>query len=78
MSEDAFVEPDQSAIVAALQAGVATSEDRPLKRIDTHMSHLFLGEARAYKLKRSLRHPFADMSSVEARRQACEAEPLPA
>jgi hypothetical protein len=74
MSEDALAEPSQSVIVAALQAGAATGEDRPLKRIDTHMSHLFLGAAKAYKLKRSLRHSFADMSSVEARRQACEAE----
>lgn len=65
---------DQNEIVAALQSGEATGEGRPLRRVDTHMSHLFLGEARAYKLKRALRHPFADMSTVEARRQACEAE----
>lgn len=38
------------------------------------MSHVFLGPQRVYKLKRSIRHPFCDMSSVEARRRACEAE----
>jgi uncharacterized protein len=74
MPEGSTVEPSQSAIVAALQDGSACGERRPLKRIDTHMSHVFLGERKAYKLKRSLRHPFADMSSMEARRQACAAE----
>jgi uncharacterized protein len=67
-------ERDQAAIVDALASGAATGDDQPLKRIDTHMSHLFLGRARAYKLKRSVRHPFADMRSIEARRLACEAE----
>ncbi|HXQ12764.1 MAG TPA: AAA family ATPase [Caulobacteraceae bacterium] len=74
MSERSAFEASQCAIVAALEDGSACGARRPLKRIDTHMSHVFLGEGRAYKLKRSLRHPFADMSSVEARRQACVAE----
>lgn len=74
MRREGLIEADQGAIVNALQSGAATGDDRPLKRIDTHMSHLFLGGTRVYKLKRNLRHPFADMSSVEARRQACEAE----
>lgn len=68
------VDTDQAAIVSALESGKATGDVRPLKRIDTHMSHLFLGEARVYKLKRSRRHPFADMSTVDARRRSCEAE----
>ncbi|WP_271064976.1 phosphotransferase [Caulobacter sp. NIBR1757] len=38
------------------------------------MSYVFLGPDRVYKLKRSLRHPFWDMSTLEARREACEAE----
>lgn len=64
---------DQQAVVRALESGAATGQG-PLKRIDTHMSHLFLGENRVYKLKQNRRHPFADMSTVEARRQSCEAE----
>ncbi|MDR3510731.1 MAG: AAA family ATPase [Caulobacteraceae bacterium] len=67
-------EADQAAIVAALESGQASGERAPLKRIDTHMSHLFLGATRVYKLKRAIRHPFADMSTPEARRRACEAE----
>lgn len=65
---------DQTEIVAALESGSATGDDRPLKRVDTHMSHVFLGPGAVYKLKRSLRHPFCDMSSLEKRRAACEAE----
>lgn len=74
MLDDVGAEADQAPIVSALESGAATGEHRPLKRIDTHMSHLFLGETRVYKLKRNHRHSFADMSSIEARRQACEAE----
>lgn len=68
------IEPDQQAIVAALQSGAATGDDRPLKRLDTHMSRVFLGPDRVYKLKRSVHLPFADMSSLEARRRSCDAE----
>jgi aminoglycoside phosphotransferase family enzyme/predicted kinase len=68
------IEPDQMAIIAAIESGAATGSGRPLKRIDTNMSHVFLGTERVYKLKRSRRHPFADMSSAESRRRACEAE----
>lgn len=40
------VHTDQATIVSALESGKATGDVGPLKRIDTHMSHLFLGEAR--------------------------------
>ena len=74
MPQGVLTRADQGVIVDALQSGAAVGDGQPLKRIDTHMSHLFLGRTRVYKLKRALRHPFADMSSAEARRQACEAE----
>jgi aminoglycoside phosphotransferase family enzyme/predicted kinase len=65
---------DQSEAVRALQSGEATGDPGPLKRIDTHLSHVFLGADRAYKLKRALRMPFVDFSTLEKRRLACEAE----
>lgn len=74
MSHDADLGREQPRIIAALEDGSAVDAGHPLRRIDTHMSHLFLGEGRVYKLKRALRHPFADMTSVEGRRLACEAE----
>ena len=67
------VQESQRAIVDAIESGAAGNEG-PLRRVDTHMSHVFLGRDHVYKLKRGVRHPFGDMSSVESRRVACEAE----
>lgn len=71
---DGSVAPDQAEIVAGLQSGALVGEAGPLKRIDTHMSHVFLGQRHVFKLKRAVRHPFADMRSAAARHSACEAE----
>lgn len=43
-------------------------------RIDTHISVIFLAGERAYKLKRAIRLPFLDYSTLELRRRACEEE----
>ncbi|CAN7500685.1 hypothetical protein LJR164_003422 [Phenylobacterium sp. LjRoot164] len=43
----------QRAVVAAIESGAA-GDGRRLRRIDTHMSHVFLGPERVYKLKRSV------------------------
>ena len=42
--------------------------------IETHVSLVFLAGDHAYKLKRSVRFPYLDFSSLEQRRIACEAE----
>jgi uncharacterized protein len=44
------------------------------KRIDTHASMVFLGTDRALKIKRAVRLPFLDYSTLEKRRRACEEE----
>ena len=44
------------------------------KRIDTHASMVFLGDDRALKIKRAVRLPFLDYSTLEKRRRACEEE----
>ncbi|KRQ97524.1 AAA family ATPase [Bradyrhizobium valentinum] len=44
------------------------------KRIDTHASIVFLGADRALKIKRAVRLPFLDYSTLEKRRRACEEE----
>jgi aminoglycoside phosphotransferase family enzyme/predicted kinase len=41
---------------------------------ETHVSLIFLAGDRAYKLKRAVRFPYLDFSTVELRRQACKAE----
>ena len=45
-----------------------------VERIDTHVSLVFLAGERAYKLKRAVRLPYLDFSTVERRRAACAAE----
>ena len=44
------------------------------KRIDTHASMVFLGGDRALKIKRAVRLPFLDYSTLEKRKLACEEE----
>src|SRR4051812_47889932 len=46
----------------------------PIERIDTHISTVWLAGDRAYKLKRAVRYDYADFSTVELRRVACEGE----
>jgi len=45
-----------------------------VKRIDTHAASVFLAGERAYKVKRAVRFPFLDYSTLEKRKAACEAE----
>ena len=45
-----------------------------VRRIDTHAAVVFLAGERAYKVKRAVRFPFLDFSSLEKRRVACIAE----
>ena len=44
------------------------------KRIDTHASVVFLGDDCVLKIKRAVKLPFLDYSTLEKRRHACEEE----
>ena len=46
----------------------------PVKRIDTHAASVFLAGERALKIKRAVRFPFLDFSTLAKRKAACEAE----
>lgn len=46
----------------------------PVERIETHISLVFLGKARVFKLKRAITYPYLDFSTPPKRRLACEAE----
>ena len=43
-------------------------------RIDTHAASVFLWDARALKIKRAIRFPFLDYSTLEKRKAACDEE----
>lgn len=44
------------------------------KRIDTHAASVFLDETRALKVKRAVKFPFLDYSTLAKRKAACEEE----
>ena len=46
----------------------------PVKRIDTHAAMVFLAGDRAIKIKRAVRFPFLDFSTLEKRKIACQSE----
>lgn len=70
MSErPSFVVEDQSAVIGFLERRLA-----PVRRIDTHGAVVFLGNERAWKLKRAVKFPYMDFSTAELRGQMCQAE----
>jgi aminoglycoside phosphotransferase family enzyme/predicted kinase len=60
--------------VFALLADPATHGGAPVKRIDTHAASVFLAGDRVLKVKRAVRFPFLDYSTLDKRKAACEAE----
>ena len=70
MSEDA----DNQQEVFGFLADPATHGGEKVQRIDTHAASVFLAGNRALKIKRAVRFPFLDYSTLEKRKEACEAE----
>ncbi len=64
-------DPDQDAVLAFLDRGVRNGA---IKRVDTHISILFLEPHRVLKIKRAVRLPFLDYSTLDRRQRACEEE----
>jgi aminoglycoside phosphotransferase family enzyme/predicted kinase len=64
-----FVVEDQSEVIGFLEKRLA-----PAKRIDTHGAVVFLSGDRGYKMKRAVKFPYMDFSTVERRAEMCAAE----
>ncbi len=64
---------DQREVIAFLNSP-ETHGGAPVERVDTHASLVFLAGSRALKLKRAVSFDYLDFSTVERRRQFCEAE----
>ncbi len=73
----------QSPHVVADQSAVAAFLSRPesfgpevtrVERFDTHGAMVFLAGERAYKIKRAVRYPYMDFSTLARRREVCERE----
>jgi aminoglycoside phosphotransferase family enzyme len=69
------LEPDLATKVGFL--GCPSSYPEPTRQVEareTHMSWVFLTDRHAYKLKKPVRYPFLDFSTIELRRRNCEEE----
>jgi aminoglycoside phosphotransferase family enzyme/predicted kinase len=60
--------------VFALLADPATHGGHAVTRVDTHAALVFLAGERALKIKRAVRFPFLDYSTLAKRKAACETE----
>jgi len=60
---------DQETVLAFL-----AGHDPNCKRVDTHISIVFLSKGRVLKVKRAVQLPFLDYSTIEKRKHACEEE----
>src|SRR5262245_8186124 len=69
MSRPSFIVEDQTEVIDQLEAQL-----KPERRIDTHGAVVFLAGDRAYKLKRAVKFPYMDFSTVDRRRALCQAE----
>jgi aminoglycoside phosphotransferase family enzyme/predicted kinase len=66
--------PDPQAHILAFLAKAATHGGIRPRRIDTHISAIFLAGERVWKLKKAVRLPFLDFTELAARKAACDAE----
>jgi aminoglycoside phosphotransferase family enzyme/predicted kinase len=66
---------DQRDVVAFLKdpSSYGPGVDR-VEVVETHASLVFLAGGRVFKLKRAVKYPYLDFSTVELRRRACQAE----
>lgn len=64
----------QDEVIAYLASGAAFGTVETPKRIETHGAIVFLSGDTVLKLKKAVRFPFMDFSTIDKRRAACEAE----
>jgi aminoglycoside phosphotransferase family enzyme/predicted kinase len=64
----------QQAEILSFLGDPLVHDSKAVRRIDTHASIVFLAGERALKVKRAIKLPYLDYSSLEKRRAACERE----
>jgi aminoglycoside phosphotransferase family enzyme/predicted kinase len=65
---------DSQEAIFAFLCDPATHGGSDVKRIDTHAASLFLADEWVLKVKRAVRFPFLDFSTLEKRKAACDTE----
>ncbi len=73
LANSAHLVADQSEVVTFLQ-DPATHGGQPVERFETHGAMVFLAGSRAYKIKRAVKFPYMDFSTLAKRQWACERE----
>ncbi|MDQ0317641.1 bifunctional aminoglycoside phosphotransferase/ATP-binding protein [Amorphus orientalis] len=73
MDANAAGDSSQDAVVAFLE-DPATHGGAAPKRIDTHAAMVFLAGDDVYKIKRAVRYPYLDFSTLDRRKAACRRE----
>lgn len=68
-----MAEPSQQAVIDFLE-NPKTHGGVNVRRVDTHAAAVFLAGERALKIKRAVKFPFLDFSTLDKRKAACEAE----
>src|SRR5580658_10950437 len=64
----------QEAVLRFLADPKTHGLSEPVVRVDTAAAIVFLAGPDAYKVKRAVKFPFMDLSTLDKRRRACEAE----
>jgi len=65
---------DQREVFTFLATAATHGLHAPVQRVNTHGAAIFLAGPDVYKVKRAVRYPYLDFSTLEKRRIACEAE----
>src|SRR6516162_2388752 len=73
MRERGMSDDSQEAVFRFL-ADPSTHNGAAVKRIDTHAAAVFLAGDTAYKVKRAVKFPFLDFSTLDKRKAMLEAE----
>src|SRR5690606_9971169 len=71
-----MTDADEQAEVKAFLADPASYPSRPdqVERLETHGALVFLAGDEAWKIKRAVRFPYMDLSTLEKRRAVCQRE----
>ncbi len=73
-SDNAHVIEDQSEVAAFMASAAAHGTTSNVERFDTHGAMVFLAGDLAYKIKRAVKFPYMDFSTLARRRRFCELE----
>ncbi|WCK68740.1 bifunctional aminoglycoside phosphotransferase/ATP-binding protein [Agrobacterium tumefaciens] len=65
---------DQSSAIYFLSRQEKSEASKPVQRIETHISIIFLAGDKAFKMKKALKLPYVDFSTAAIREEACRKE----